>query len=262
MPAAPGKLPDRVVRYLVGYIRKNRLRSGAEIPSEIRLSGELKVSRGIVREAYRSLQTAGVLEIANGRSPRVGRLNNRAFIQFLQHALSTEQASQDQVFDVRSSIEVRAAEVAAQKRTDEDAEALKHEAAIMRTAGRQRERFVKADIRFHEIIGRATGNPLFRLLSGALRESLSVTIRAGFDSRHTRAEIDRVAQIHAGLADAIAVRDAARARDLMILHFDEARVFVLQHSADRLRKNRRRGVRSAPRTTSPRVRRPRSPSSH
>ena len=185
-PASPNSLSDQVAQYLVRYIRDRGLGSGARIPSELRISEELDISRGVVREACRALETIGVLDIGNGRSPRVSPLNNRAFLQFLQHAIGTQQASEEQVFDVRSSIEVRAAEIAAVTRTDEDARALRLEAAAMRKAGQMRERFVKADVRFHEVIGRATGNPLFVLLGGALRESLDRTIRAGFDSRYSR----------------------------------------------------------------------------
>jgi GntR family transcriptional repressor for pyruvate dehydrogenase complex len=223
----PGSLSERVVRHLIAHIRRNRLPWGAEIPSEVRLSADLDVSRGIVREAYRSLAAAGVLEISNGRSPRVARLSSRAFTQFLQHALSTEQASRAQVFDVRSSVEVRAAELAADHRTDFDAEALRREANHMRAAGRDRERFVKADVRFHEAIGRATGNPLFNLLASALRESLEETIRAGFDSRRSAGELGRVVEIHTGIADAIIDGDSAQARRWMTVHFEEAREFVL-----------------------------------
>jgi DNA-binding FadR family transcriptional regulator len=224
---ARGNLSDRVARYLVDHIRKKRLSSGAEIPSEIRLSAELQVSRGIVREAYRALETAGVLEIANGRSPRVGRLSNQTFAQFLQHALSTAQASPEHVFDLRSSIEIRAAELAAENRTNADAEALHAHAAAMRASWRRRERFVDADMQFHEVLGRATRNPLFALLASALREALELTIRAGFDSRHSREELLRVAEIHGELAAAIAAKEPARARRLMTVHFEEAREYVL-----------------------------------
>jgi DNA-binding FadR family transcriptional regulator len=238
LPAA-GTLSDRVVRYLVDYIRRHRLTWGAQMPSEIRLSVELEVSRGIIREAFRSLAAAGILEIANGRAPRVGRLNNRAFVQFLQHALYTEQASQEQVFDVRSSIEVRAAEIAALTRSEEDVEALRHEAATMRTAIRRREAFVQADVRFHEIIGRATDNPLFSLLGNALRDPLDLTIRAGFDSRRTRAELNRVVDIHAGIAEAIAARSPVKARRLMTVHFAEARQFVLRRPTEHPKTRKR-----------------------
>jgi GntR family transcriptional repressor for pyruvate dehydrogenase complex len=237
--SVPRNLSSQVFQYLVDYIRKRRLTSGAEMPSEIRLSADLRVSRGSIREAYRSLESAGILDIANGRSPRVGRLSNRAVTQFLQHALSTEQASQEQVFDLRSSIEVRAAELAADKRTDQDAEALRKEADAMRAAWRRRERFVNADMRFHETLGRATGNPLFALLASALRQSLELSIRAGFDSRRTRAELHRVADIHRAIADAIVARDAETARRVMTVHFDEARAFVIGRSARRSTRRRR-----------------------
>ncbi len=247
-----GNLSDRVVSYLIDYTRRNRLPCGAEIPSEGTLSSELKVSRGVVREAYRSLKTAGIIDIGNGRSPRVGRLSNLAFSQFLNHALSTEQASAAQVFDVRSSIEVRAAELAARNRTDDDALQLQHEAEVMRASIRQRRRFVNADMRFHEVLGRATGNPLFALLSSALRESLDATIRAGFDARHTQAQLNRVAQIHADIAGAITAGNPARARRAMTTHFDEARLFVtaIQHKpAARTRRptGARRLARATPR---------------
>jgi DNA-binding FadR family transcriptional regulator len=106
---------------------------------------------------------------------------------------------------------VRAAEVAAERRTDEDAEALLHEVDAMRRAGHRRDPFVKADLRFHEVVGRATGNPLFGLLGSALRDSLALTIRAGFDSRHSPAELARVVEIHAAIAEAIVRGDQAGA---------------------------------------------------
>lgn len=226
--SAAGSLSDRVVRHLIDYTRKHRLACGDEVPSEGQLSEELHVSRGVVREAYRSLKTAGVLDIANGRPPRVGRLSNRSVAQFLEHALYTDQATPEQVLDIRSSVEVRAAELAARHRTDEDAAALLREAHTMRSAVSQRRRFTNADIRFHEILGQATGNPLFQLLSSALFESLALTVRVGFDSRSTVAERDRVAQVHIAVADAIAARNPAKARRFMTQHFDDARAFAIR----------------------------------
>jgi GntR family transcriptional repressor for pyruvate dehydrogenase complex len=226
--AGSNSLSDRVVRYLIDYTRRHQLGCGALIPSEGRISGELHVSRSVVREAYRALKAAGVLDIGNGRSPRVGRISNRGFTQFLQHALDTEQATPADVLDLRFAIEVRAAELAAVNRTDDDAVRLRREARTMRESLDKRQRFTNADIRFHQQIGRATGNPMFELLSSALFESLGQTIRAGFDSRSSRTERLRVAQIHAGIADAIGAGNPAQARRMVTLHFDEARDFLLR----------------------------------
>ena len=166
--AASDNLSDQVVRYLIDYTRRHQLACGAEIPSEGQVSLALGVSRSVVREAYRALKSAGFLDIGNGRSPRVGRLSSDGFAQFLLHALHTDQATPDQVLELRRSIEVRAAELAAAHRTEEDVQALGRAAEVMRTALQSRRVFTNADVRFHQILGRATGNPLFELLSTAL----------------------------------------------------------------------------------------------
>ena len=67
-------LSDRVAHHLMEHIRTNGLASGERLPSEMRVSADLKISRGIVREAYRALRSAGILDISNGRHPRVLRV--------------------------------------------------------------------------------------------------------------------------------------------------------------------------------------------
>ena len=69
-------LSDRVVHHLMEHIRTNSLVSGERMPSEVRLSADLQISRGIVREAYRALRSAGILEVSNGRDRKSTRLNS------------------------------------------------------------------------------------------------------------------------------------------------------------------------------------------
>jgi GntR family transcriptional regulator, transcriptional repressor for pyruvate dehydrogenase complex len=113
-------LSDRVVQYIAEYIRERELQSGDRMPSEVQISIDLKISRGIVREAFRSLSAAGVLEVGAGRSPKVGALNNVLLTHVMRHALSTRQVLPDQVLDLRCSIEVRGAELAAEMCTAAD----------------------------------------------------------------------------------------------------------------------------------------------
>jgi DNA-binding FadR family transcriptional regulator len=46
-------LTIRVTGYIFDYIRDNELSTGESLPSELRTSTELNISRGIVREAFR-----------------------------------------------------------------------------------------------------------------------------------------------------------------------------------------------------------------
>jgi GntR family transcriptional repressor for pyruvate dehydrogenase complex len=217
----PNTLSDRVVQYIVEYIRQRELQSGDRMPSEMQISADMKISRGIVREAFRSLSAAGILEVGAGRSPKVGALNNVLLTHVMRHALSTRQVSIEQVLDIRCSIEVRAAELAAEMCTERDVKDLRSAVSGMNRALKNPDRFVPQDVRFHEIISGATGNPLFQLLVGTLRECMETSIRAGLESRTTRAQLIRIVETHSAIVDAIESQQATRAGYLMKVHFDE-----------------------------------------
>ena len=216
-------LSDRVAHHLMDHIRTNRLASGERLPSEVRLSADLKISRGIVREAYRALRSAGILEISNGRSPRVGALRSTAFVHLLQHALATQQASPEQALDLRAAIEVHAAELAAEKRSADDIEVLTRAVRGMKRARRDIDLFVRHDVRFHECLGAATGNPLFAVIASALSEAMAVSVRAGMESRSNQAQVLRVVESHQDIVDAIIASDPGAAGVCMERHFEEAR---------------------------------------
>jgi DNA-binding FadR family transcriptional regulator len=230
-----GTTADRVVSVLVDHIRRHRLPAGASLPSELQTSSQLRVSRSVVREAYRSLSSAGLVEIANGRSPRVGQITSRSLIQLVQHALSTRQASAAQILELRGPIEEYAAELAARHRTAEDVKELRAAVAALRTAVTpvvKTDAYIKADLRFHEIIGHATNNPMFSVVVSALRYSMGESIRVSLAGRRSRAELQRVIRTHGRIVDAIEAGRAREARRLMAKHFAEARISVRRMTAD------------------------------
>jgi DNA-binding FadR family transcriptional regulator len=216
-------LSERVRRYLVKYIQDRDLKPGDRVPSEIQVSSELGISRGVVRQAYHSLRTAGILEIAMGRSPRVGELSHTAFTPVLAHALSTEQVSVEEVLELRLAVEVHAAALAAIHRDSGHIEALKKTVEGMRRTVEDLDRFARIDVRFHQLIGKATGNTLFEIFSRTLHGSLESSIRTGLRSRSTLTQIEKIVDTHQAIVNAIEAQDPSRARDFMALHFAEAK---------------------------------------
>ena len=216
-------LSERVTQYLVKHIHDNDLKPGDRVPSEVQVGSKLGISRGVVRQAYHSLRTAGILEIAMGRSPRVGELSHAAFTPLLLHALSTEQVSVEDVLELRFAVEIHAAELAATHRNSGHVEALRRAVEGMRKTMNDLDRFARIDVRFHQLIGNATGNPLFEIFSRALRGSLESSIRVGLRSRSTLAQIEKIVDTHQAIVDAIEAQQPSRARNLMALHFDEAK---------------------------------------
>jgi GntR family transcriptional repressor for pyruvate dehydrogenase complex len=236
VPAFEDNLPDQVARFVIEYIRQSGRGPGEKVPSEIRTAAHLQISRGVVREAYRSLRALGILEISNGRVPRVGQLKHNA--QILEHGLSTHQATVEQIFDLRYVIEIRAAELAAMNRSPSHVERLDREIAIFEDLKEQQDLRIQSDLRFHMIIGEASANPLFGILSAALRETLEVSVRTGLCRRKSQGAIDEMVGTYKLVARAIISRDPTEARKQIIIHFEEERAVFL-HQSESVEPSRR-----------------------
>ncbi|MFP5207257.1 MAG: FadR/GntR family transcriptional regulator [Acidobacteriota bacterium] len=216
-------LTVRVTDYIFDYIRSRRLTSGHPLPSELKTSTELGVSRGIVREAFRSLELAGIIEKANGRSPRVGVLDSSFLTNLMVNALSTRQVSVVQVLEVRASIEVHAAELACSRRTPFHVQGLQAAADGMLASLQEPDAFVHHDLAFHGLIYGATGNPLFEIICGAMYGAIQESMRVGFLKRSGASDVARVAKLHGRIAGAIEKGETSRAGELMRLHFEDTR---------------------------------------
>ena len=89
------------------HIRENGLQVGDSLPSEGAFAEQLGVSRGIVREAYRSLSALTLIDIGNGRRPRVTAPKADVLALVTDHAMHTDQVTIQQIFDVRRTVERR-----------------------------------------------------------------------------------------------------------------------------------------------------------
>jgi GntR family transcriptional repressor for pyruvate dehydrogenase complex len=225
-------LTIRVTDYIFDYIRDNQLSTGETLPSELRTSTELNISRGIVREAFRSLEVAGVIEKGNGRSPRVGELSSSFLTHLVMHAVSTKQVSVKQILELRSSIEVLAAELAARRRTRSDVLRLRSTVEGMRQAVSKLATFVRHDLDFHDIINRASGNPLIEVISESMQESMQESMRVGMLKRRGRSDIYKVVESHESIAKAIEQGDAGLAGALMKKHFEDTQVVLARVQED------------------------------
>lgn len=221
-------LAIRVTDFIFGYIRDNRLSIGGSLPSELRTSTELNISRGIVREAFRSLEAAGIIEKGNGRSPKVGPLNSSFLTHLFVHALSTKQISVKQVLELRCSIEVSAAELAARRRTRSDVLQMRSAAAGMRQAITKPPAFISRDLDLHDLISRASGNPLIELICEAMHGSMQESMRVGLLKRRSEKDVLKVVEVHEAIVEAIDQGNAHAAALHMRQHFEDTQNVLSQ----------------------------------
>ena len=227
-----GSLTIRVTDYIFDYIRENELSTGESLPSELRTSTELNISRGIVREAFRSLEVAGIIEKENGRSPKVGVLNSSFLTHLMMHAILTNQISVKQVLEMRSSIEVLAAELAARRRTRSDIQRLRSSVDGMRQSVGKPAAFVQHDLDFHDLINHASGNPLIEVICEAIHESMQESMRVGLSKRKSGRDVLKVVESHEAIVNAIEEGEAGLAGVLMKKHFEDAQTALARVKPD------------------------------
>ncbi|MES2263991.1 MAG: FCD domain-containing protein [Pseudomonadota bacterium] len=213
-------LPAQVARHLLALVKSEQLRPGDHVPSEVQIGLDLKVSRGSVREAYRTLAALGILEIAGGRKPRLRSIDPDVMAQVLDYALNTAQVSIAHVLETRRAIELQTAQLAARYATEEQRDRLRELVTQMRAAGPDHASRVACDMAIHTIIAEASGNPLNSLLLAALSSAVEASSRIHFDIRRSESEMQRIIDAHDAVVERICAGDAMGAASAMSYHFD------------------------------------------
>lgn len=225
-------LSAQVARHLLALVQREQLRPGDTVPSEVQIGLDLKVSRGSVREAYRTLAALGILEIEGGRRPRLRAIDPQVLAQVFDYALNTAQVSVAHVIETRRAIELQSAQLAARYATPEQRQTLRELMAEMRSAGADDVRRATCDTAIHTVIAEASGNPLNSILLAALRTPLEASARIHSDKRRSEAELNRVIDAHEAVVDRICEGDAMGAVSAMSYHFDISILHVIRKEAD------------------------------
>ena len=116
-PVARQPLYERLVEHLRAYVVEAGLSAGDRLPSERELSERLGVSRASVRQAIVALEVQGILEVRHGEGTflRAGRVDTLPIDQ-----LADLKRRLPDILDAREAIEVKLAELAADRRTKSD----------------------------------------------------------------------------------------------------------------------------------------------
>src|SRR5690554_2377217 len=171
-------LIDQAVGRLRQQITSGAWEVGARIPAEPVLTELIGVGRNTVREAVQSLVHAGMLERRQGSGTYVisdSELGNAMGRQIAG-------AHQRDVLEVRRSLEVEAARLAALRRTDEQVVELRglRDSRAQAYASGEQDRMVELDLALHRTIAHAAHNPVLLALYENLQDAITENIRFNF----------------------------------------------------------------------------------
>ncbi len=218
----PVPLKEQVVRQITRLIEEQAVGPGGQLPSERELSEQLGVSRGTVREAVQFLQALGVVEIRHGTGTfvRAGADAEGLRTEWRQWT-RRHSARVHELLEVRKGLESFAAELAAQRASDEGLAAMAAALASMETTLETdpvaAAAWVQADVDFHHGLGTVAGNEALLELADALGDELLQERAATWD---VPGRSERSLAEHRAIYEAIVARDVVRARESVFKHLE------------------------------------------
>jgi GntR family transcriptional repressor for pyruvate dehydrogenase complex len=209
-------LSAKIVAEVREALFEGRWRPGDFLGTEKEIAARHDVSRIVARDALRTLEAQGVIEIkpGSGGGARISRGDPRRFAESLAVQLQLAGIEAEDILAAQHAVECLAAELAAERATGEDQERLRALIAEAETLVEDADAFTRSSLRFHLAVAEASRNRVlyYQLVS---LQHVSWPTR---NRTLTRSVAKRILQAHRELAELIAARDAAGARALMDGH--------------------------------------------
>lgn len=167
---------EHVANQVRGMLSTGQLKPGDQLPPERKLSVELNVSRSALREALRTLEFAGVLELRQGKrgGAFVSSGNPQSLSNNMSDLLRLGNLAWSDLTEARIWIEEIIVRVACERANAKDIRLLEEnirQAEALFDAGELMEK-TDTIIEFHNILARATRNPFLVMMNQTITEVL------------------------------------------------------------------------------------------
>ena len=203
-------LRDVVFNTLRQAILTGELKPGERL-MEIHLANRLGVSRTPIREAIRKLELEGLVTMIPRRGAEVAQI--------------TEKSMKD-VLEVRRTLDALSAELACERISAEEEEALKKACLNFEAAVKTKDTkaIAKADVAIHDIIAAATGNQRLIQLINNLAEQM---YRYRFEYIKDASQHERIIEEHRIIYESILKKDKEAAAEMAKIHIDNQEKAVI-----------------------------------
>lgn len=213
-PVERKPLYERLVEHLRAYVVEAGLSVGDRLPAERELSERLGVSRASVRQAIVALEVQGILEVRHGEGAflRATRMEALPMAQ-----LADLKRRLPDVLDARNAIEVKLAELAAERRTDEDLSMIDAAVARMQQEIDSGSTGEQGDQEFHPSVVQAAHSDLLAHMYALIVKDIELSSHETVDQIGTPKTL---LQQNRRIAEAIHAGDGASAAAAMREHLE------------------------------------------
>jgi DNA-binding FadR family transcriptional regulator len=203
-PVVRASVPDLVFAQLRDAILSGRYAPGERLPTQRRLAAEMGVNMASIREALGRLEQLRLVDVRHGDATRVLDWRGSGGLEALALLGAVDEEIIHALFEARGALLVAAARLAAERRSDEQAERLRELAGALKNASDE-EAALLADWEFMSAVIEAAGNVIFQLIMNSVRQ-LYLPNAAAFAS--VVAEREELVPLYERTATSIAKGDA------------------------------------------------------
>ncbi len=218
------EVEEDVACKIVGYINKEKLKSGAPLPSIRVLSKVLNTNPNAVRDGLLRAQAIGLVKIQPRSGTFVQSLNFDSFADAFKETIATvllqEEKNLLSLIEARKLIEIELAGRAAAQCHEQDMLPLYNALETMDECRNNQEEFIHADEEFHLNIAKIAGNQILVVFLQAL-----LTILRPYRMTLVRApkEMGYIDKVHWEIYQSIIKEDVENARAKMNEHLNYQR---------------------------------------
>lgn len=208
------RLYEQLVEQLLGYIESAGLRPGDLLPAERDLAERLGVSRATLAQALVALEVLGVIDVQHGTG---AVLRHRASVASVIRGLREHQSRLPDIVEARSTLEVKLAFLAAERRTADDLKAIDSALETMQSEIDDGDRGARGDELFHQAVTAAAHSPVLAQLMAFIGE---MVLETRLESLAQPGRPEQSLASHRRIAAAVRSADPAAAAAAMQQHID------------------------------------------
>lgn len=202
--------------YIKEYILEHDLKPGDSLPPEGQLVEELGVGRSSVREAVKSLQSVGIVDVRQGNGLYVRELNFDPMLETFLFGMKFDPRTLAELLQIRIWLEVAVIGDAVEHITSDEVKKLDGLLVEWEQRVAAGEEYSDLDETFHEIIYGVLDNQTLMKLFSVFWVSFT-----SLESDITRdADPKNVVEFHRSIVEAIKAKDSSRVRRELLKHFD------------------------------------------
>lgn len=220
VPNKNPKVYDQVIEKIKDKIKYGEIKKGDKLPTEREMAESLEVSRASVREAMRALEVIGLIESRHGAGNYIRTNFNNSLLEPLSIMFMLQESSPKEMYDLRETLELQCSKLAAKNIDDGELKILTELLDKMYVASSEEES-VELDIKFHQLIAKASRNVLlinvFNVISQLVDEFIRNARMQIFHEGNTK---ESLLWIHENLLRNLKKRDESLAYNAMQEHFD------------------------------------------